>query len=101
MAININTTVETYNGFQVDSAWAFIHIDLRKQGFCTLKFYRSKDSFNNGDRPLNLNLPSRVKTQLTNEQFWSSDAIETLHNRCIAKIESVTGAGTCTIDKSE
>jgi len=99
--ININANLTTDEGFEVTSAWAFIDIYLLADNWANVRYYKSKDAYQAGMNPLNVNsLPSRVSTDLTNESFWGSTLATDIHNSVIAKIEEVTGEGTCSIDNT-
>ena len=102
MAININATLTTEEGFSVDSAWGFVNQYFTGDNWANISYYRSKASYQNGDAPINVaSLPSRVSTEITNTEFWSDSLMTTVHNRCISKIEEVTGDDTCTIDNTD
>jgi hypothetical protein len=42
-------------------------------------------------------LPSRCGLTLSAQQFWGNALASDITNQCIAQIEAVIGAGTCTI----
>ena len=102
MAININATLTTDEGFEIDSAWGYVNQYFTKDNWANVSYYRNKSSYENGDSALNIDsLPSRVSTEITNAEFWGASLAETFTNKCIEAIEVVTGAGTCTVDKTE
>lgn len=102
MAININATLTTDEGFEIDSAWGFVNQYFTNDNWANVSYYRSKDSFDSGQDPINVSsLPSRVATEISNDEFWSTTLAETFTNKCIDAIEEVTGDGTCSIDKTE
>ena len=102
MAININATLTTDEGFEIDSAWGYINQYFTNDNWANVSYYRSKTSYQNGDASLNIDsLPSRVSTEITNSDFWGTSLAETFTNKCIDAIEEVTGDGTCSIDKTE
>lgn len=102
MAIQINATITTDEGFEVVNPWAWVDQYLISTNWANLQYYKSKSDFQAGYQPLNVqNLPGNVSTELTNADFWSATLAEDFHNKCISAIEQVTGPGTCTIDKSD
>jgi len=42
-------------------------------------------------------LPNQVQTELTQEEFWGQSLTTLIHDKCITKIEEVTGTGTVSI----
>ena len=102
MAININASLTTDEGFTVTSAWGYVNQYFTGDNWANVSYYRSKTSYQNGDASLNIDsLPSRVSTEITNSDFWGTSLAETFTNKCIDAIEEVTGDGTCSIDKTE
>jgi len=59
-----------------------------------LRYYKSEADYEAGMAPLNTSLPSRVSTDLTQEEFWGTALAMTIHDKCKAAIEEITGAGT-------
>ena len=101
MAIQINTTISTDEGFEVTNPWAWVDQFLLNGNWANLQYYKSKADFQQGKQALNVStLPGNVSTDLTNAEFWGNNLAETFHEKCIAAIEKVTGPDTCTIDKS-
>ena len=101
MAIQINTTITTNEGFEVVNPWAWIDQYLISINWANIQYYKSKADFQQGKQALNIsNLPSQVQTDLTNAEFWGNSLAETFTQKCIDAIEAVTGPDTCTIDKS-
>jgi len=99
--ININANLTTDEGFEVTSAWAFIDVFLLADNWANVRYYKSKSDYQAGKNPLNVNsLPSRVSTEITNESFWGTTLATDIHNSVIAAVEEVTGADTCSIDKT-
>lgn len=102
MAIQINTTITTDEGFEVVNPWAWVDQYLISINWANVQYYKSKADFQQGKTPLNIStLPSNVSTDITNAEFWGSTLAEDFHNKCIEAIEKVTGADTCTIDKTD
>lgn len=102
MAIIINATITTDEGFEVTNAWGWIDQYMTNINWANLRYYKSKADFQSGKQPLSVStLPNNVPTELTNDDFWSANLAEDFHNRCISAIEAVTGANTCTIDKTD
>jgi hypothetical protein len=97
MAIQITATITTNEGFVVDSAFAFLNIYLLNDNWVNISYYKSENDWKAGLQSLNVNLPSRVSTDLTLAEFWGNGLVTLIHNKCIAQIEETTGAGTCEI----
>jgi hypothetical protein len=97
MAIQVNATVTTNEGFVVNSAVAFLNIYLVNSNWVNISYYKSEADWTAGAQSLNVNLPSRVGLDLTVTEFWSPELITNIHEKCVAEIELQTGAGTCTI----
>ena len=101
MAININATLTTDEGFEVTNPWAYVDIYLIGDNWANVRYYKSKSDYQQGFQPLNINsLPSRVSTDIDNSKFWGTQLADDCTNSVIAVIEQTTGAGTCTIDKT-
>jgi len=101
MALNINATITTDEGFEVTSAFGYLNIYILapESNWTNVSYYKSKADWEANKQPLNVStLPSNVQTELTNTEFWGDTLATTIHNKAIEKIEEVTGAGTCTID---
>ena len=100
MALQINTTLTTDEGFEVTGALGYLNIYILAPGsnWVNLSYFKSEADWLAGKAPLNLNdLPNNVQTELTNEEFWGSGLATLIHNKCLAKIEEVTGEGTVEI----
>jgi hypothetical protein len=100
MALSINTTITTDEGFEVSNAIGYLNIYILAPGsnWVNLNYYRSEVDWQAGKAPLNVNtIPNQVQTELTKEEFWGTSLTTTIHNKCLAKIEEVTGEGTVTI----
>ena len=101
MAIQINATLTTNEGFEVQNPYCWVDQYLISSNWANLQYYKSKADFQAGFQPLNItSLPARVSTDLTNAEFWGNNLAEVFTQRCIDEIEAVTGANTCTIDKT-
>jgi len=102
MAIQINTTIKTDEGFEINEIWAWLDQYLVSSNWANVKYYKSKADFQEGNKALNISsLPANIQTDLTNADFWADNLAETFHEKCIAAIEAVTGPNTCTIDKTD
>jgi hypothetical protein len=102
MALNINTTVTTDEGFEVSNAFAYLNIYILAptSNWVNVSYFKSKEDWETGKAPLNVNtLPSNVQTELSEEEFWGSELATVVHDKCIAAIEAVTGEETVTINK--
>ena len=100
MALSINTTITTDEGFEVSNAIGYLNIYILAPGsnWVNLNYYKSEADWQAGKAPLNVNMiPNQVQTELTKEEFWGANLTTTIHNKCLAKIEEVTGEGTVTI----
>ena len=101
MAIQINKTLLTDEGFEVVNPWCWVNQFLVQDNWANLSYYKSKADFKAGFQALNIrSLPARVSTDLTNAEFWGANLAETFTQKCIDEIEAVTGPDTCTIDKT-
>jgi hypothetical protein len=100
MALSINTTITTDEGFEVTDAFGYLNIFILAptSNWVNLSYYKSEQDWIEGKSPLNVStLPNQVQTELTSNEFWSTTLALTIHEKCQAKIEEVTGAGTVTI----
>ena len=100
MALSINTTITTDEGFEVSNAIGYLNIYILAPGsnWVNLNYYKSEADWQAGKAPLNVNtIPNQVQTELTKEEFWGTNLTTTIHNKCLTKIEEVTGEGTVTI----
>ena len=100
MALSINTTITTDEGFEVSNAIGYLNIYILAPGsnWVNLNYYKSEADWLAGKSPLNVNmLPNQVQTELTSEEFWGQNLATLIHDKCIAKIEEVTGVNTVTI----
>ena len=104
MALNINTTITTDEGFEVSNAFAYLNIYILAptSNWVNVSYYKSKSDWETGKAPLNVNtLPSNVQTELSEEEFWGTQLAMVIHEKCIAAIEVVTGVGTVFIDSTQ
>ena len=95
MAIQINTTVTTDEGFEVSNAFGYLNIYILapQSNWVNLNYYKSQQDWIDGKSPLNVSmLPNQVQTELTTEEFWGNDLAMVIHNKCISKIADVVGA---------
>jgi hypothetical protein len=100
MALSINTPITTDEGFVVDNAFAYLNIYILapNSNWVNLSYYKSEADWASGKTPLTISvLPTQVQTELTSNEFWSTNLALTIHEKCQAAIEAVTGAGTVTI----
>jgi hypothetical protein len=99
MAIQINTDVQTADGFTVQP-FAYLYIQIYAPGFsnCVIEYYKSESDFLSGKSPVNIpTLVNCFNAEITGEEFWGTELATVFHNKTIARIEEVTGPGTCTI----
>ena len=102
MAIQVNANVQTADGFTVQP-FAFLDIQLYQPfSRALITYYKDKAAYEAGQSPVNVpTLPTLSDSNLTAEEFWGTELATTIHDKAIALIEEVTGAGTCTIVKLE
>jgi hypothetical protein len=97
MAIQVNTTVQTSDGFEVQP-FCFLDIQLYQPfSRAILSYYKSKEAFVSGSSSLNVNLPSLAEVPLTSEEFFGPNLATIIHEKAIEAIETTTGPGTCVI----
>ena len=102
MALSINTTLVTDEGFEVTDAFGYLNIFLLNGDWATVAYYKSEADWKAGKQPLNLSsLPGRINTDLTVEEFWGDALITLIHNKAIEQIQVVTGPDTVTIVTTE
>lgn len=102
MALSINKTLTTAEGFEVSGALAFLNIYLLNDNWVNLSYFKSEEDWKAGKQSLNLpELPSRVSTDLTVEEFWGPALATLIHEKCQEQIEAVTGEGTVSIVTTE
>ena len=104
MALNINKTITTDEGFEVSNAFAYLNIYILEpnSNWVNVSYYKSKSDWETGKAPLNVNtLPSNVQTELSEEEFWGTQLAMVIHEKCITAIEVVTGAETVIIDSTQ
>jgi hypothetical protein len=100
MAIQINTTITTDEGFEVSNAFGYLNIFILapESNWVNLSYFKSEQDWIDGKAPLNVNtLPNQVQTELTTEEFWGDSLALTIHEKCVVKIEEITGENTVTI----
>ena len=99
MAIQVNTNVETADGFIVQP-FVYLYIQIYDPNFsnCVLQYYKSEEDFLAGKAPVNVpSLTNCFNAEITSEEFWGTELALTFHNKAIALIEEVTGEGTCSV----
>jgi hypothetical protein len=98
MAIKITKPLVTQEGFEVNECFGFLSIYLLDSSWVNIAYYKSEADFEAGKQSLNIQeLPSRCGLTLSAQQFWGNALASDITNQCIAQIEAVIGAGTCTI----
>lgn len=100
MALNINTTITTDEGFEVTNAFGYLNIYILapQSNWVNLSYFKSEQDWIDGKSPLNVStLPNVVQTELTNEEFWGQYPMLLIHQKCLTQIELVTGPNTVTI----
>lgn len=101
MAIQINTDIETAEGFIV-KPFCYLYIQMYNPGFsnCILEYYKSKQDFIDKKNSIIFNqLPNAFNAEITLDEFWGTELATVFHNKAIALIEETTGPGTCIIDR--
>ena len=92
MAISVNATVTTEEGFEVTNLYGWVDTYVLQSNWANMSYYKSKQDFIDGKSPLNVaSLPSRVATNIDNTAYWGTTFNESIHDTCIAAIEEVTG----------
>lgn len=100
MALQINTTITTDEGFEVSNAFGYLNIFILapNSNWVNLSYFKSAEDWQSGKAPLNVNsLPNQVQTELTTSEFWGDNLALLIHEKCKAKIEETTGENTVTI----
>lgn len=100
MALQINTTITTDEGFEVSNAFGYLNIFILapNSNWVNLSYFKSEQDWIDGKAPLNVNsLPNQVQTELTTLEFWGDNLALLIHEKCKAKIEETTGENTVTI----
>ena len=100
MALQINTTITTDEGFEVSNAFGYLNIFILapQSNWVNLSYFKSAEDWQSGKAPLNVNtLPNQVQTELTTSEFWGDNLALLIHEKCKAKIEETTGENTVTI----
>lgn len=100
MALQINTTITTDEGFEVSNAFGYLNIFILapNSNWVNLSYFKSEQDWIDGKAPLNVNsLPNQVQTELTTEEFWGDNLALLIHEKCKAKIEETTGENSVTI----
>jgi len=100
MALQINTTITTDEGFEVSNAFGYLNIFILapNSNWVNLSYFKSEQDWIDGKSPLNVStLPNQVQTELNSQEFWGNDLAMTIHTKCQTAIESITGSGTVSI----
>ena len=100
MALQINTTITTDEGFEVSNAFGYLNIFILapNSNWVNLSYFKSEQDWIDGKAPLNVNsLPNQVQTELTTEEFWGDNLALLIHEKCKVKIQETTGENTVTI----
>lgn len=100
MALQINTTITTDEGFEVTNAFGYLNIFILapNSNWVNLSYFKSEQDWIDGKAPLNVNsLPNQVQTELTTSEFWGNNLALLIHEKCKAKIEETTGENSVTI----
>jgi hypothetical protein len=100
MALSINTTITTDEGFEVSNAFGYLNIYILapQSNWVNLNYYKSEQDWIDGKAPLNINtLPNNIQTELTTADFWGNQLALIIHQKCQSQIETITGLGTVAI----
>jgi len=68
MALNINATITTDEGFEVTNAFGYLNIYILapESNWANISYFKSKADYEANKQPLNVSsLPSNVQTELT------------------------------------
>ena len=82
MALQINTTITTDEGFEVTNAFGYLNIFILapESNWVNLSYFKSEADWIAGKAPLNVNtLPNQVQTELTSQEFWGSNLAISIH----------------------
>lgn len=99
MAIQINTNVETADGFTVQP-FCYLYIQIYAPNFsnCVLQYFKSEQDFIDAKSPINIpSLPTIFNAEITSQEFWGTELALTFHNKAIVLIEEITGQDSCTV----
>jgi len=99
MALKINTTIETQEGFTTDKAIVFLDIFL-VQGpqYVNMMYFSSLEAFQSGKPPITpANIATQVFFKMAPATFWGDQLATDIHDICKAEIEKVTGPNTVAI----
>ena len=97
MAIQVNTTVQTSDGFEVQP-FCFLDIQLYQPfSRAILTYYKDQSAFVSGSSSVNVNLPTLAEVALTSEEFFGPNLATIIHEKAVEMIEEITGPGTCVI----
>jgi hypothetical protein len=97
MAIQVNITVQTTDGFEVQP-FCFLDIQLYQPfSRAILTYYKDQSAFVSGSSSVNTSLPSLAEVALTSEEFFGPNLATIIHEKAVEMIEEVTGPGTCVI----
>jgi hypothetical protein len=97
MAIQVNTTVQTSDGFEVQP-FCFLDIQLYQPfSRALLTYYKDRAAYKAGNSPVNVTLPTLAEVNLNNGEFFGPDLAKIFHEKAIELIEEITGPGTCVI----
>ena len=102
MALNINATITTDEGFEVTNAFGYLNIYILapESNWANISYFKSKEDYEANKQPLNVStLPSNVQTELTAAEFWGDGLITLIHDKCKSKIEETTGESSVEIIK--
>lgn len=102
MALQINKTITTDEGFEVSNAFGYLNIYILapQSNWVNLSYFKSQQDWIDGKSPLNVSsLPNVVQTELTTDEFWGQYPMMLIHEKCVAQIENHTGEGTVTVIK--
>lgn len=97
MAIQVNTTVQTSDGFEVQP-FCFLDIQLYQPfSRAILTYWKDQQSYVDGKAAVNVSLPSLVDVDLNSGEFFGPNLATLIHEKAIELIEEQTGPGTCVI----
>jgi hypothetical protein len=99
MAIQINTNVETAEGFTI-KPFCYLYIQIYAPNFsnCVLQYWKSEQDYIDGKSSLTIpTLPSVFNAEITQQEFWGTELAMIFHNKAIALIEETLGADTCRV----
>jgi hypothetical protein len=98
MALEINATLTTDEGFEITNPFGYLNIYILNSNWVNISYFKSYQDYISGKSQLNINtLPNQVQTNLNTEEFWGNNLAMLIHEKCVTEIEKILGPDTVTI----